>query len=87
MEAVHAIVADRPQAGAAWLEELLARVASLDRFAKRGRVVPEIAKPNYRQVFHYPYRVIYRVDATRVVILTIRYGPRAGDPAEVPSGA
>lgn len=87
VEAVHAIVADRPQAGAAWLEELLARVASLDRFAKRGRVVPEIAKPNYRQVFHYPYRVIYRVDATRVVILAIRHGRRAWDPAEVPSGA
>jgi plasmid stabilization system protein ParE len=86
VEAVDAIAVDRPQAAAAWLEELLARVGALDRFAKRGRVVPEIGKPNYRQVFHYPYRIIYRVDATQVVILTIRHGRRAWDPAEVPSG-
>ena len=86
LEAVDAIAVDRPQAAAAWLEELLARVGALDRFAKRGRIVPEIAKPNYRQVFHDPYRIIYRVDATQVVILTIRHGRRAWDPAEVPSG-
>jgi toxin ParE1/3/4 len=87
LEAVDAIAADRPQAAAAWLEELLARVGTLERFAKRGRVVPEIAKPNYRQVFHYPYRIIYRVDAAQVVILTIRHGRRDWDPTEVPPGA
>lgn len=87
LEAVSAIAADRPQAAVAWLAELLARVASLDRYAKRGRIVPEIGKATHRQVFHYPYRIIYRVDASRVVILTIRHGRRAWDPAEVPPGA
>lgn len=83
LEAVSAITADRPQAAVAWLEELLARVASLDRFAKRGRIVPEIGRATHRQVFHYRYRIICRVDARRVVILTIRHGRRAWDPAEV----
>ncbi len=87
LEAVDAIAQDRPQAAAAWLEELLGRVACLDRFANRGRMVPEIGKPTHRQVFHYPYRIIYRVDAAQVVILTIRHGRRAWDPAEVPPGA
>lgn len=87
LEAVDAIAKDRPRAAAAWLDELLTRVGSLDRFAKRGRVVPEIGRPEYRQVMHYPYRVIYRVDAGQVVILTIRHGRRAWDPAEVPPGA
>jgi toxin ParE1/3/4 len=87
LEAVDAITQDRPQAARAWRDELLARVGALDRFAKRGRMVPEIGRPEYRQVMHYPYRVIYRVDPKQVVILTIRHGRRAWDPAEVPPGA
>ena len=66
VEAVDAIARDRPKAAAAWLEELLSNVAGLERFAKRGRVVPEIDRPEYRQVFHSPYRIIYRVDAHQV---------------------
>ena len=57
-------------AAAAWLEAQLANVAALERFAKRGRVVPEINRPEYRQIFHSPYRIIYRVDARQVVVLT-----------------
>ena len=70
LEAVDYIAQDRPQAAAAWLEELLERVARLDRFARRGRVVPEIGRSTVREIWHAPYRVIYRVDASRVVILT-----------------
>jgi toxin ParE1/3/4 len=82
-EAVAAIARDRPGAAAAWLEELLRRVGALDRFAKRGRVVPEIGRPEYRQLQHPPYRVVYRVEAGRVVVLTIRHGRRAWDATEV----
>ena len=70
LEAVDHIAQDRPQAAAAWLEELLERVARLDQFARRGRVVPEIGRSTVREIRHAPYRVIYRVDASRVVILT-----------------
>jgi plasmid stabilization system protein ParE len=83
LEAVDFIAKDRPQAAAACLEELLERVAALDRVAKRGRVVPEIGKTTHRQVFHHPYRILYRIDASQVVILTIRHGRRAWDPDEV----
>ena len=86
LEAVDYIAQDRPQAAAAWLEELLARVASLGNFARRGRVVPEIGRPAYREIWHAPYRVIYRVDDSRVFILTLRHRRRAWDPAEVPDG-
>ena len=87
LEAVEYIARDRPHAATAWLEELLSRVASLDRFAKRGRVVREIGKPTHREILHDPYRVIYRVDASKVVILTVRHGSRAWDPDEVSPGA
>jgi len=83
LEAVDFIAKDRPQAAAAWLEELLERVSALQKFAKRGRVVPEIGQATHRQVFHYPYRIIYRMDTSQVVILTIRHGRREWDPAEV----
>jgi toxin ParE1/3/4 len=81
LEAVDYIVQDRPQAAAAWLEELIERVGKLDRLARRGRVVREIGLPAYREILHAPYRVIYRVDATRVVILTLRHWRRAWDDA------
>ena len=85
-EAVDYIAKDRPEAAARWLEALLERVGTLARFARRGRVVPEIGSPAYREILHAPYRVIYRVDATRVVILTLRHGRRAWDSAEVGEG-
>jgi toxin ParE1/3/4 len=87
LEAVDYIAQDRPQAAAAWLEELIVRVGALDQFARRGRVVREIGLPTYREIFHAPYRVIYRVDASRVVILTLRHWRRAWDPSEVADGA
>jgi toxin ParE1/3/4 len=86
LEAVDYIAQDRPQAAAAWLEELLERVSSLDRFPKRGRVVREIGKPTYREILHEPYRVIYRTDASRVVILTLRHWRREWEPNEVAVG-
>ena len=86
LEAVEAIAKDRPNAAVAWLEELLARVAALDHLAKRGRVVPEIGKASHRQLLHHPYRIIYRIDPSQVVILAIRHERRAWDPSEVASG-
>lgn len=86
LEAVDYIAQDRPQVAAAWLEELIERVGDLDQFSRSGRVVPEIGLPAYREILHAPYRVIYRVDASRVLILTLRHSRRAWDPSEVPDG-
>jgi toxin ParE1/3/4 len=83
LDAVDYIAQDRPQAAAAWLEELIERVGDLDQFARRGRVVREIGLPAYREILHAPYRVIYRVDESRVLILTLRHSRRAWDPSEV----
>ena len=84
LEAVDYIAQSRPQAAASWLEELLERVGKLDRMARRGRIVREIGRPAFREIFHSPYRVIYRVDASRVVILTLRHQRRAWDGTEIP---
>lgn len=84
VEAAEYIAADDPAAASAWLEHLVLRVEHLSRFPKRGRVVPEIGHPEYRQMKHPPYRVIYRVDARQVVILTIRHNRRTWDADEMP---
>lgn len=86
-EAVEYIVQDRPDAAAAWLDKLLERVKALERFDVQGRIVPEIGLSAYREVLHAPYRIIYRVDAGRVVILTFRHVRRGWDVAEVADGA
>ena len=83
LEAVDFIAMDRPEGASKWLDQLLERVAKLDRFARRGRVVPEIGRPTHREIWHAPYRVIYRADATRITVLTLRHWRRAWDPGEV----
>ena len=87
LDAVDYIAEDRPEGASEWLEALLARVATLDRMARRGRVVPEIGLPTFREIFHAPYRVIYRIDVASVVVLTMRHWRRSWDPGEVDGGA
>lgn len=86
LEIADAIAADRPEAAAAWLEELIARVGELDRLAKRGQMMPEIGKPEYRELTLAPYRVIYRIYAPRIIVLTVRHSRRAFDRREVETG-
>jgi len=61
-------------------------VATLDRLEQGGRVVPEIARPEYREILFKPYQIIYGIDATRTVTLTLRNGGRMLDAAEVDEG-
>lgn len=83
IEAVDFMAQDRPEGASEWLDVLIARVATLDRMARRGRVVPEVGVAHVREIFHAPYRVIYRIDSTRVVILTLRHWRRSWDPGDV----
>ena len=75
-EALEAMLRERPAAGAAWLERLLAGVAQLGRFPERGRMVPEFMDKNIREIFVYSYRLIYGVDVDRVSILALIHGRR-----------
>lgn len=67
------IAHDRPVAAADWVEEIFGSVKRLSRFPKSGRGVPESARSDLREVIHGSYRVIYRVDSDRVVVLTVRH--------------
>ncbi|HZU76411.1 MAG TPA: type II toxin-antitoxin system RelE/ParE family toxin [Dehalococcoidia bacterium] len=51
-------------------------VERLERFPESGRVVPEFGRPEIRELIVQRYRVIYRLIADRVEILTIVHGAR-----------
>ena len=50
---------------------LLEAVERLERFPRSGRIVPELADPQLREIIESPYRIVYRVLDERVEILTV----------------
>ena len=74
---------DRPGAAAKWIDAVFGAVATLKTHPRRGRKVPEVNRPEIRELLHGPYRIIYRQDARRVVVLTIRHGRRQWDQEEI----
>ena len=45
-----------------------------------GRVVPEIQNPDYRERFVHKYRVIYRVEPERILVVAVIHGSRQLEP-------
>jgi toxin ParE1/3/4 len=82
-EAYTYIASDRPTAAARWLDRLIASVGMLAEFPDRGRVVPELQRSDIREIIVAPYRVAYRRDPKRVIVLTVRHGRRQFDADEV----
>jgi len=77
------IAADSPANAAAVVERIVARAETLDKLSFRGRRVPECPHDNVREVSEPPYRIIYRVTANVVQILTIMH-ERQLLPDEIP---
>jgi toxin ParE1/3/4 len=76
---VEYIARDDPGAGAGVLDTLEAKASSLETLATRGRVVPELQRiqiREYRELLVKPYRLIYRVEKRRVVVLGVFNGRR-----------
>jgi toxin ParE1/3/4 len=84
-EAFAYIANARPSAAARWLDRLLNAVATLVEYPDCGRAVPELQRPDIRELIVAPYRVMYRRDPKRVVVLTVRHGRRQFDGTEVGS--
>jgi toxin ParE1/3/4 len=76
---VEYIARDDPGAAAGVLDTLEAKASSLETLATRGRVVPELQRiqiREYRELLVKPYRLIYRVEKLRVVVLGVFDGRR-----------
>ena len=75
-EVIHYIANDSRSAAGRVLEAALDVAASLTRLSARGRVVPELDDPAIREVFVFDYRLMYRVEETRVVVVAFLHGAR-----------
>ena len=70
------IARDDPSAAAKWVDAVFDRAKVLSALPGSGRVVPEVDQPNVREIIFGNYRIIYRVEAARVAVLTVRHVKR-----------
>ncbi len=54
--------------------ELLSVSRSIREFPLIGRVVPEIANDHIRERFVYSYRLVYRIEPRRILIVAVIHG-------------
>jgi toxin ParE1/3/4 len=73
---------DRPGTAAKWAEGLFDLVGRLQAFPDRGRVVPELRQPSIRELIYGDYRVVYRIDGSKIGVLTVRHGRRRFEVSE-----
>ena len=55
---------------------MFAAVTPLAQFPESGRVVPEFGRDEIRELLHGEYRILYKVEAHRLAVLTVRHGRR-----------
>jgi len=75
------IARDSSAAAAAMVDRLIGATERLDEFPESGRVLPEFPDSGYREILVGNYRVLYRAEASRVVVLAIVHGRRLLDRA------
>ena len=67
---------DNPLAAEAWVQKLIVATEKAAVLPRAGRVVPEIEDPDIREVFLKTYRIVYRVEPARLLVLTVFEGHR-----------
>jgi toxin ParE1/3/4 len=68
------IAQDNPTAAENWVNAVFTHIEQLKKFPESGRIVPGINNNFFRELMYGNYRIIYRIEETRVSILTIRHG-------------
>jgi toxin ParE1/3/4 len=73
-EIISYIAIDSPSSALKILKKFKRRAASLYRFPERGRIVPELQEqgiPTYREIIEPPWRILYRISAKDVYVLSV----------------
>lgn len=60
-----------PEVGKRLLGEIISQVERLADFPESGRMVPEFGVEHLREMIHPPFRIVYRLDKTRVRIVRV----------------
>jgi toxin ParE1/3/4 len=70
------IARDNPGAAIVWVDSLLEAVERAARMPLAGRVVPGLARPDVREMIRRNYRIVYRVQPRKIVVITVFDGRR-----------
>jgi plasmid stabilization system protein ParE len=68
------IAQDSPLYAQRIIDRLTRRSEQIAIFPQSGRMVPEYATPDLREVIERPYRIIYRIKADQIDILAVVHG-------------
>jgi toxin ParE1/3/4 len=70
------IAQDNPKAARSWVERLRHQAVIAAEMPFAGRKVPEISRHDIRETFLRSYRIVYRIDAEGITVLTVFEGHR-----------
>ena len=54
-----------------FIDKLIQNVEELKQFSNRGRVIPQINRDYYREIFIGNYRVMYKIDKDIIYIMAV----------------
>lgn len=67
------IAKENPEAARVVIKDIHEAGNRIKDFPEKGRVVPEIRKNNIKEIFCRGYRIIYKIETKRTIILTVRH--------------
>lgn len=56
------------------IDRIVSRLAQALEHPQSGRAVPELERPDIRELIEPPYRLVYRVDSTSVEVQSVLHG-------------
>jgi toxin ParE1/3/4 len=73
LDAIRSWYADQqvPAVGDKLLREIVSQVERLGAFPESGRIVPEFGIANLREIICSPFRIIYRLDESKVRVVRV----------------
>jgi len=85
-EAMAFIAAESPQTAARWLDKILEAAGQLSKFPDLGRIVPEAAREDIRELIFSPYRLVYKRDSGAVYVTMVLHERQYVEPEDVVGG-
>jgi plasmid stabilization system protein ParE len=78
LEAIFAYIArDSAQYAKSVASKIVSTVESIPEQPNMGRAVPELGDPRVRERFVHRYRLIYRMEETRILVVALIHGSRS----------
>jgi len=73
LDAIRSWYADQqvPAGGDTLLREIVSQVERLGAFPESGRIVPEFGIANLREIIYSPFRIVYRLDESKVRVVRV----------------